>query len=93
VLRPGFAIKFGASTLRPGLPKGKSAHVVITMGMPVFLYRGYFGAQSLKSFDRNILRFVGIGLVRETLVWMVVSPGGSHEKWLARMRGLGGGGK
>jgi putative NADPH-quinone reductase len=89
VLRPGFAINFGASTLRPGLLKGKSARVVITMGMPALLYRWYFGAHSLKSFERNILRFVGIGPIRETLIGSVVSAGASHQKWLNRMRELG----
>jgi putative NADPH-quinone reductase len=93
VLRPGFAIKFGARTLRPGLLKGKSARVVITMGMPAFLYRWYFGAHSLKSFERNILRFVGIGPTRETLIGNVAGPGVSRQKWLDRMRELGRDGK
>ena len=82
VLRPGFAIKHGARSLRPGLLKGKSARVVITMGMPALFYRWYFGAHSLKSFER-------IGPIRETLIGNVASAGASHDRWLDRMRELG----
>ena len=46
---------------------GRSARIVITMGMPAFVYRWFFWAHSLKSFERCILRMVGIKPVRETL--------------------------
>jgi putative NADPH-quinone reductase len=69
VLRPGFA--FGGSERR-GLPKkllaGKSARIVVTMGMPAVFYRLYYRAHSLKSLERNILAFVGIKPVRATLL-------------------------
>ena len=88
--RPGFAIKSGARTLRPGLLTGKSARVVVTMGMPAFFYRWYFGAHSLKSFERNILRFAGIGPIRETLIGSVAGGDeASHRKWLERIQALG----
>ena len=38
---------------------GKSARIVVTMGMPGFWYRWYFRAHSLRSLQRNILKFVG----------------------------------
>jgi putative NADPH-quinone reductase len=72
VARPGFA--FGgdsSSPMRRKLLAGRSARVVVTMGMPAMLYRLYFGAHSVKSLRRNILRFVGIRPVRETLIGMV----------------------
>ncbi len=88
--RPGFAIKAGARTLRPGLLTGKSARIIITMGMPGFFYRWYFGAHSLKRFERNILRFAGIGPIKETLIGCVASGDeASHRKWLDRMQALG----
>jgi putative NADPH-quinone reductase len=88
--RPGFAIKSGAKTLRPGLLTGKSARIVVTMGMPGFFYRWYLGAHSLKSVERNILRFAGIGPIRETLIGSVAAGGeASHRKWLERMQALG----
>ena len=37
------------------------------MGMPVLAYRWWFGAHSLKSLERNILKFAGIRPVKESL--------------------------
>jgi len=89
--RPGFAI----ATEGPGrawkrLLKGKSARIVVTMGMPAFFYRVYFRAHSVKSLKRNILEFSGVSPVRATYVGMVEGkkPGG-HHLWLAKMRALG----
>ena len=58
---------------RPGrkLLGGRSARIVVTMGMPAFVYRWYFGAHSVKSLERNILRFAGIAPVCRSLVGMV----------------------
>jgi putative NADPH-quinone reductase len=88
-LRPGFA--FGPAKGR-GLPqqklKGRSARVVVTMGMPTFFYKWFYRAHSLKSFERNILHFCGIRPVRATVVGMVESKA-TREKALAAMRRLG----
>jgi len=91
VARPGFA--FGSGEGNPFAHKalaGRSARVVVTMGMPALVYRWYFRAHSVRSLERNILGFVGIAPVRETLIGMV---GGMKEdaarKWFARMRRLG----
>ena len=73
---------------KPGL-KNKSARIVVTMGMPALVYRWYFGAHSLKSLERNILGFCGIGPIRESLVGMVDGPARRRERWLTRMRALG----
>ena len=43
------------------LLRGKSARLLVTMGMPAFVSRWYFGAHSLKSLERNILGFSGVG--------------------------------
>jgi putative NADPH-quinone reductase len=61
VARPGFAFKGDATNpfAQKGL-KGKSARVVVTMGMPAVVYRWYFRAHSVKSLERNILGFVGV---------------------------------
>ena len=88
-LRPGFA--FGPAKGR-GLPqqklKGRSARVVVTMGMPTFFYKWFYRAHSLKSFERNILHFCGIRPVRATVVGMVEDKA-TREKALASMRRLG----
>lgn len=88
VLRPGFAIAEGKRTLSPGLLKGKSARVVVTMGMPGFFYRLFFFAHSLRSLRRNILYFVGIKPVRETLIGSVENAA-TRERALGTMRRLG----
>jgi putative NADPH-quinone reductase len=69
--------------------KGRTAHIVITMGMPALAYRWYFGAHSLKSFERNVLRFVGIKPVRDSLIGMVEGTASRHQHWLARMQAFG----
>lgn len=91
-LRPGFAFRIenkatGAWTKRL---KGKSARIVVTMGMPALVYRWFFGAHSLKSLERNILGFCGIKPVRESLFGMAEEADApKREKWLERMRELG----
>jgi putative NADPH-quinone reductase len=69
---------------------GKSARIVVTMGMPALIYRWYFGAHSLKSLERNILGFCGIGPIKENLIGMVEAPDGRRrEEWLERIRKFG----
>lgn len=69
VARPGFAFErdathpFGRKRLG-----GRSARVVVTMGMPALVYRYLYRSHGLKSLERNILGFVGISPIRETLV-------------------------
>lgn len=88
VLRPGFAIGKGKRALSAGLLKGKSARVVVTMGMPAFFYRLFFFAHSVSSLRRNLLYFVGIKPVRETLIGGI-EEASSRERGLALMRKLG----
>ncbi len=91
VFRPGFAFQLGARGKLWNKPlKGKSARIVVTMGMPVFFYRWYFGAHGLKSLERSILGFAGIGPIRESLFGMIEQASEVKRRdWLARMRRLG----
>ena len=95
VFRPDFAFQIGGSSTSWGKKlKGKSARVVITMGMPAVVYRWYFGAHSLKSLERNILGFCGIGPIRESLIGMIeTKKGDRRRKWLERMVSYGGEGR
>jgi putative NADPH-quinone reductase len=91
VARPGFA--FGAGARTPFTAKGlagRSARLVVTMGMPAFVYRWWFAAHSIRSLRRNVLNFVGIAPVRATLIGAVgqLSPARVQD-WLERMRRLG----
>ena len=91
VLRPGFAFSnWGSATGWKTLLKGRSARIVVTMGMPALVYRWVFRAHSLKSLERNILRFCGIGPIRESLFGMVEAVGDARRQgWLDKMRRLG----
>jgi putative NADPH-quinone reductase len=89
--RPGFAFKPGEGGLLQvkGLT-GRSARVVVTMGMPSLIYRFYFRAHSVRALERSILGFMGISPVDESLIGRVDSMADSERvSWLARMRRLG----
>jgi putative NADPH-quinone reductase len=100
---PALLKAFLEQTLRPNLVtpegsghwprpfKGRSARVIVTMGMPALVYRWYFGAHSLKSLERNILGFTGVGPIHETLFGMVGEAGGEAKaaRRLAKVRTLG----
>jgi putative NADPH-quinone reductase len=69
----------------------KSARIVMTMGMPVSIYRWWYRGHALKLLTRNILHFIGIKPVRSTLFGMIgTSKAEQRERWLAEMRELGG---
>jgi putative NADPH-quinone reductase len=90
VFRPGFAIARERLRPWPGLLSGKSARIIVTMGMPAWLYRWFFLAHSLKSLERNILRFSGIKPVRETVIGSVEAGGvEGRNRWLEAVRTLG----
>lgn len=88
VARPGFALAYGGG-LPKGLLHGRSARLVVTMGMPAAVYRWFFRAHSVKALKRNILGFVGIAPVRESLIGTVEGHAGRRDAWLARMQTLG----
>ncbi|MGL5136967.1 MAG: NAD(P)H-dependent oxidoreductase [Beijerinckiaceae bacterium] len=86
----GFVMAEKEGKWSPGL-KGKSARVIVTMGMPAVAYRWLYLAHSLKSLERNILRFAGVSPVKDSLIGMV---GGEEnrahrEDWLKRVAELG----
>jgi len=91
VARPGFA--FPADAKNPFDAKalaGRSARVVVTMGMPAIVYRWYFRAHSVKSLERNILGFVGIAPVRATLIGGVGNMKmEAAQKWKRKLAALG----
>jgi putative NADPH-quinone reductase len=91
IARPGFA--FGEARGK-GLPrkllKGKSARIVVTMGMPALFYRWYYRSHSVKNLERNILAFCGIDPVRTTMVGMVEGMSDAQRTvWLNKVEKLG----
>ncbi|KQX35489.1 dehydrogenase [Variovorax sp. Root434] len=91
VLRPGFALaRSSEGSMSAKLLKGRSARIVVTMGMPALVYRWYFRAHSLKALERNILGFVGISPVNETLVGLVEGMDDAQRgHWLRHFAVLG----
>ncbi len=91
VLRPDFAFDQSASNpLRAGRMKGKSARIVVTMGMPAFVYRLYYLSHGLSATRRNILKFTGFGPVRTSVIGAAEAEGRRHRQaWLDRMRHFG----
>jgi putative NADPH-quinone reductase len=89
VLRPEFNLDASAGAARSRKLAGRSARLVVTMGMPAMLYRGFYRAHSVRSFRRNILHFVGIRPVRTSLVGLVEGAAARRDRWLARMESLG----
>lgn len=70
--------------------KGKSARIIMTMGMPGWFYRIYFGAHALKLLKRNILKFVGITPVRSSVYGMIEAVSDDTRKsWLREVEALG----
>ncbi|PWR22507.1 NAD(P)H-dependent oxidoreductase [Zavarzinia aquatilis] len=89
-LRPGGTFvrddKGGAQSLLAG----RTARLVVTMGMPVPLFRFWFGGHGLKLIKRSILAFAGIRVVRHSLFGLVDTAGPDRIRgWLDEMRRAG----
>lgn len=89
-MRPGFAFSDEAREGRgERLLKGKSARVIITMGMPGPVYRWFYGAHGYRNLKRNVLKFTGIRPVRHSFVGMMgAAKPKRREKWLSRIEKL-----
>jgi putative NADPH-quinone reductase len=89
-LRPGFAIGKAAPGRMPKkLLAGRSARIVVTMGMPALFYRVFYRAHSVNSLRRNILGFVGFRPVRTSLIGMVEGRADWRGEWLMKLSALG----
>ena len=68
----------------------KTARIIMTMGMPVSIYRFWYGGHALKLLTRNILHFIGIKPVRHTLFGMLgTSKPEMRERWIRKVEELG----
>lgn len=93
-LRPGFAFPLAQGPQSRRALKGKTARVIVTMGMPAAVYRWYFGAHSLRSLRRSVLGFVGVRRVRATLIGSIDALSAARRaRWLARVEALAGAGR
>jgi putative NADPH-quinone reductase len=89
VMRPGFAFAYGTGK---GLPSkllvGKSARIVVTMGMPSLFYQLYYRSHSVRSLARNILGFVGIKPVRVSLIGNVEGSASARNRCIKALLAL-----
>lgn len=90
LFRPAFTVDRAEGRWPRRNLAGRTARVVVTMGMPALVYRFWFLAHGLHNLERNILRFVGIAPVRSTLIGAVGSMDEARAgRWLARLEDLG----
>jgi len=90
VFRPGFAMDYSRKGFPGKLLKGKTADIVVTMGMPKVAYEGFYFSHGIRNLKRNILYFSGIKPLRVTYFGGVdhAKPE-TKEKWFDKMRMLG----
>jgi putative NADPH-quinone reductase len=87
-LRPGFAM-LNSPRGWTKLLSGRTARIVVTTGMPAFIYRLWFGAHGLKSLSQN-LSLVGIAPTRSTLIGRIEDmKEAKRRRWLERLASLG----
>jgi putative NADPH-quinone reductase len=83
---------FGFDSGTAGNPKralrGKSARIVVTMGMPALAYRLVFGGFGIRAFERGILRISGVWPVRKTYFGGIELSERGRDKHLAKVRTL-----
>lgn len=83
---------FIGPTEGPGFPakkmRGKSARIIVTMGMPALAYRFIFGAHSVKALEGAILGLAGFKPVRHSLCG-TVADAKQRQRMLSTVTALG----
>jgi putative NADPH-quinone reductase len=86
IFRPGFAMEYRKDAFPRRLLAGRSARIVVTMGMPTLMYRWYFGAYGLRGFERSMLSFAGIKPIRESLYGLTFADEKKRTRWIEDLR-------
>jgi putative NADPH-quinone reductase len=85
--------EFAISASEKGWPrkmlKGRSARVIVTMGMPATAYKLMFGAHGVRGFESGILGIAGFNPIHETLIGGVEISNDERLKWIGRVEELG----
>jgi putative NADPH-quinone reductase len=87
--RYGFALPRPEAGASRGQIAGRSARLVVTMGMPAAVYRLVFGAFGVRAMARGILGLSGVRPVRLTLIGQVEGAAAARRRWLERLTELG----
>ncbi|MEW6390629.1 MAG: NAD(P)H-dependent oxidoreductase [Pseudomonadota bacterium] len=89
VYRGGFGFQVGPRGWNRKL-KGRSARLVVTMGMPGPFFRVVFGGHGVKALARGVLWLSGYRPIRTSIIGGIEMIGAKgRADWLARMRALG----
>jgi putative NADPH-quinone reductase len=90
IARPGFAFRErpDGRGMAPAFT-GKSARIIVTMGMPALFFRWFYQAHGVRGLQRSILGFCGIKPIRTTYIGMVDAKSFKAEPWLAKLHKLG----
>jgi putative NADPH-quinone reductase len=86
--RNGFLLEQGEGWPRQQM-KGRSARVVVTMGMPTAAFLLAFGKAGAKSFETGVLGMSGFKPVAETLIGGVGDKDHPYERNLIHLHDLG----
>jgi putative NADPH-quinone reductase len=80
VARNQFLLRENKGGFPVGGLKGRSACVIVTMGMPALLYRTLYGAHGVKAFNRSILNMAGLAPVRTSYFGgnAITQPNSAH---------------
>lgn len=87
--------RYGVALTPPGGPqrgllRGKSARVVVTMGMPASIFRWIFGAHGLKSLEKGVLWISGFKPIRHVIIGDVEGANPrARQRWLQAMARYG----
>lgn len=90
VFRPQFTMRWRKNQMPQGLLHGLTCRLVVTMGMPAFAFRIFFGASGVRSFERSVLGLAGIKRTGSTMFGGVGGDEpGAVQGWLAAVTALG----
>lgn len=91
ILQPGLIKRQGTeNAMNWHIFEKKSARIIMTMMMPVSTYRFWYGPHALKLLKKNILNFIGVKPVRETLLGMIAdSSDEKRNRWLKQAEAMG----
>ncbi|WP_338280851.1 NAD(P)H-dependent oxidoreductase [Sinorhizobium sp. KGO-5] len=89
IFRPGFAMEYKKRGFLKRLLAGRSARIIVTMGMPVLPYRWYVGAYGVRGFERSMLGFAGIKPIRESFYGLSFADEKKRARWLDEMHDYG----
>jgi len=87
--RYGFAMPQPGEGMPHGLLSGRSARLIVTMGMPGPVYRLAFGAFGVRAMKRGILGISGIRPIGHNFVGQVELNAQARNAWLEKVGGLG----